>query len=103
MRITETVEKMVSVDETKAIMCNKCGEFTDLDHLSTIRNFDIKFGYGEYDNQHIKFDLCDKCLMDFTDSFKIVSETIEEEEWDWDYQIESVSHANMPLKPLKYV
>ena len=83
LRITETVEKMVSVEEIKAVMCNKCGEFTDLNRLSTIHNFDINFGYGEYDNQNRKFDLCDKCLMEFTDSFKITPETTEAEEWDW--------------------
>lgn len=67
------------VDEEVSRQCNKCGTIYDTNEESfeewqyqTIRDFVIAFGYGDpSDGVTFKFDICDKCIHEWIDSFKI--------------------------------
>ena len=73
MRILKSV--LVEKERTTSIVCNKCGmSFDCKDDFATnlIHNFNIKFGYGsEHDFEEWSFDLCEKCIDELTNSFKI--------------------------------
>jgi hypothetical protein len=69
-----TVQKFL----TKKI-CNKCGNALDPEKyeleewmMDFIHSIEIYFGYGSgFDTEHWSFDLCEKCLVEFTSSFMI--------------------------------
>jgi len=105
MRITESIEKKVVVEEITAIMCDKCANFTDLDYANSVQHIEISFGYGSrYDGETLSFDLCEDCLMEFVNKFKIEPKRTGNE--DWDYQeAEEITEETRPniLEPFRYV
>lgn len=77
MRIAENVKRIIIEQELKRIICNKCGEVSDVDYTNTDQEFILSFGYGsEYDMQNWKFDLCEKCLMKIINEFQIEPERV---------------------------
>ena len=66
---------MVKKLECTSIVCNRCGmSFNREDDFATnlIHEFNIKFGYGsKHDLEEWDFDLCEVCIEELTDSFKI--------------------------------
>lgn len=109
MRVIENVEKMVVVEELKAIMCNSCGEFILLDQSQSVQSFALYFGYDSgHDNQRWSFDICDKCIEKIVDGFKIAPEITGNEEESCDYQEASEEEpVEEPrpntLEPFRYV
>lgn len=65
------------VYEDQAIICNKCGKEVDLEKANDFEenlfhSFKVSFGYGsKYDLELWSFDLCEDCLLEFIDTFKI--------------------------------
>ncbi|HEY8890879.1 MAG TPA: hypothetical protein VIM70_11550 [Clostridium sp.] len=109
MRLTKTVEKMVSVEELDSLACNCCGEYFTIDQSQSMQSFALDFGYASrHDMEHWSFDICDKCIEKIVDGFKIAPEITGNEEESWDYQesaeIEPVE-APRPntLEPFRYV
>lgn len=69
-----TIERNV-VDK---ITCNKCGEVFIVSEWDSfdplIHNFKVEYGYGsDFDMMLEEFDLCEKCIKEFTGQFKIKS------------------------------
>jgi len=66
----EQTYKTKVIDE---IICNKCGKKTTLkNEFPLMHHFKTYFFYGSsYDGLTLDFDLCENCLFDFTNSFKI--------------------------------
>ena len=73
MRILKTV--LVEKVEATSIVCNRCGMSFDCDddfENNLIHNFNIEFGYGsEHDLEEWSFDLCEACIEELIESFKI--------------------------------
>ena len=73
MRILRSV--LVEKVEATSIVCNRCGMSFDCDddfENNLIHNFDIEFGYGsEHDFEEWTFDLCEACIDELAESFKI--------------------------------
>ena len=73
MRILKTV--LVEKVEATSIVCNRCGMSFDCDDYfenNLIHNFNIEFGYGsKHDLEGWNFDLCEACIEELTESFKI--------------------------------
>lgn len=65
------------IDVLDEVVCNKCGQnyvAMELEEwmLDFMKKFKIDFGYGsEHDGATWRFDLCENCLIEFTNSFKI--------------------------------
>jgi len=75
MRIIENVETIVTVQDLKGIVCNKCGDVFNLENIDScpIQQINLYFGYeSKFDNQKWGIDLCENCLLDIIKSFKIV-------------------------------
>jgi protein-arginine kinase activator protein McsA len=68
---------MEPVEDT--IVCNKCGKTYNLNEecleewqADFMKNFKVSFGYGSIrDGQQIEFDICEECLFEFVETFKI--------------------------------
>lgn len=74
----KTVTKQVL--ELSSITCNKCGKTHELhgeEHqrewqAEEFQGFSCSFGYGsKYDMETWSFDLCESCLKEFVNTFKI--------------------------------
>ncbi|RHW34069.1 hypothetical protein D1B33_14830 [Lysinibacillus yapensis] len=83
MRKYEPVEKVVKEYQVKSVSCNKCGKTKELDRdeykgmwqLEEFQAFHCNFGYGsKYDEEQWKFDLCEACLEELINTFKIKPE-----------------------------
>lgn len=70
-------------DKLVSIICNKCSSVVeDLwndkrgHKQEPYKEFDIMYGYGSrlFDLQGIKFDLCEHCVKDMINDFKISAE-----------------------------
>lgn len=65
------------VYELQGIACNKCGKEVDLEEdngleANLFHSFNVLFGYeSEYDYETWSFDLCEECLLEFIETFKI--------------------------------
>jgi len=111
MIIVESVEKVVMEDKTVAVMCNKCGEFIQLDHLDSVFNFDLNTGFNcGNDKKNYKFEICEHCLMEYMSCFKIepeITNDIVEWEWptdDWKQEEENIETPRPnTLEPFRYV
>jgi len=60
--------------EINSITCNKCKKKFKKKNIefSPITEFKFDFGYGsKRDGEEIYFDLCDECVDEFINSFKI--------------------------------
>jgi hypothetical protein len=73
------IEKEVKTLQVETIICNKCGVRVPVDgewfHGHYFAGYDSKhFG----DGADVSFELCEKCLKEFTDSFK---EKIEDKQY----------------------
>jgi len=67
MRIIENVETIVTVQDLKGIVCNKCGEVFS-PHDDNIQTLNTPLGeYGD-----CKYDICNKCTLEFIRGFAIV-------------------------------
>lgn len=75
MRKMKEITKVVHED--KAIICNKCGKEVDLENADDFEEnlfhpFKVSFGYGsKFDLETWYFDLCEDCLLEFVETFKI--------------------------------
>ena len=60
----------------ESTVCNKCGKKFNNERIGNpITEIEINFGYGsKYDNQKWVFDLCDECIYELTNDFKIKPE-----------------------------
>ena len=111
MIITNKVEKMVTVEETVALMCNKCGELIELERSYTLHNFDINFGFGANDNQNWKFDMCNTCITELVSGFKVEPDKTSDEASDWEWPTDDWKQEEEPvieprpntLEPFRYV
>ncbi|WP_251552389.1 hypothetical protein [Neobacillus muris] len=83
MREYELVEKKVREYELKSVTCNKCGKtkkITSEDYqkeweAAEFQSFSCSFGYGsKFDMEEWNFDLCEDCLEEIVNSFKIKPE-----------------------------
>jgi hypothetical protein len=75
LRNVETVEEVVMNHKLISVTCNKCSKrSTDEGYgHKSFQEFNTSFGYGSrYDSQNWSFDLCDDCLTELIQSFKIV-------------------------------
>lgn len=68
--------EIVSVEKRKleSITCNKCGNKCSQINFDCSNYVDVyyKAGYGSpIDGDEISFELCEKCLLEFMESFKI--------------------------------
>ena len=74
MRKYEEEEKTYIVEELKEVICNKCGNSIDfINHEEHVHN-SVTFGYFSKhfgDMEEVEFDLCEKCLYDFVNTFKV--------------------------------
>jgi hypothetical protein len=64
--------KEVTVEERDFVRshCDKCG--AESEYIDGNTEVHIEFGYGsDFDMQHWSFDICDKCIKEFTDTFKV--------------------------------
>ena len=85
MLITEL--STIEVEKVTEIVCNKCGEFNEVhnNNMSVFEGLgevDITFGYfSEHfgDGTHISFALCEKCLYELVQTFKV--DPYKEEKW----------------------
>lgn len=80
------VERQVIIQGIETIVCNKCGKNIQLDEwvategseepfFTDYQSFELLFGYGsKYDGLKMKFDLCDNCVSEFIETFKIKPE-----------------------------
>lgn len=69
MRIYKVKEETFETRYFVRSHCDKCGAESHSEDGNT--EVDIHFGYGsDYDMEHWTFDICDKCIKEFTDSFK---------------------------------
>lgn len=84
MRDYTLVDKLVK--ELKSITCNKCGNTKELNgedyekmwKSESFQSLTLHFGYGsKFDMEEWKFDVCEECLEEFVDSFKIKPEGFE--------------------------
>ncbi|SMQ78358.1 hypothetical protein SAMN05444673_3385 [Bacillus sp. OV166] len=71
----EYKEVNVSKKIATSITCNKCGETEKITEYGfeedKFHAFNISFGYGSmYDEEKWKFDICERCLVDFVKTFK---------------------------------
>jgi len=67
MRIAESVQKVMIVEETRGIQCNKCGTvFQPYDEK--IKEFNAPLG----NSNDVRCDLCDDCLLEIIRTFKVV-------------------------------
>lgn len=79
MRVYGKKEEIVSADYLVSGYCNKCGQETDLTNYWSydLHQIVIGFGYGsKHDGDHWVFDLCEKCIEEFTSSFKYPPEKL---------------------------
>ena len=83
MKEFKPVVKTINDIELTAITCNKCGSKTPLSAdsvekavvLEEFQSFVLNFGYGsKFDLQEWKFELCEKCLEEFINTFKVKPE-----------------------------
>lgn len=81
MKEFKTVTKTVQV--LSALTCNKCGVSQAIsedpaENLSTqyeFQSFKFRFGFGsKFDEEKWSFDLCEGCLEEFVNTFKIKHE-----------------------------
>lgn len=79
MRTYKSANRIFNVLDT--IMCNKCGktyltnELKEEWVLQHMHSFKTDFGYGTgYDGQTWKFDLCEDCIIELVNNFKIKPE-----------------------------
>lgn len=75
------VEKQVIRQVIENIVCNKCGEnikkeWTGIEPIFVDhQSFKLLFGWGsKYDGLKMEFDLCDDCMVEIIESFKIKPE-----------------------------
>jgi len=69
-------------DNLVEITCNKCGKVEDVSEdihgwdAEPFREFDLVYHYGSelYDFSGIRFDLCEYCVRDLVEKFKIPAE-----------------------------
>jgi len=79
------IKKTVQQNKIKSVVCNRCGKEFNLDdddgssfNGNLVHEFKIQFHYGsKHDMEKWSFDLCDNCIFDFVNTFK-VSQEIEE-------------------------
>jgi len=68
--------KIVKVEQEELVMveCNKCGKMGWVDDdlaLNLFHSFATTFHYGSpHDMERWDFDLCEKCLLEFINTFK---------------------------------
>lgn len=78
MRIVESVETVVVVQELKGIVCNCCGKTSEPHYIDSTQQFRLGFGYGsKYDCETWEFDLCEECLEKFVRGFKVTPQISE--------------------------
>jgi len=85
VRIFEEQQVVVNNNILTKVICNKCGREFGLDKsdlwgfakLGEVHHIEITFGYGSnFDGQRWQFDLCDSCLEELVNSFRIKHETL---------------------------
>jgi len=79
MKKSKKVKKSVEVVKITDILCNKCGKTLCPEDIYWQEgcNIEIEFEYGSNkDGETHKFDLCDNCYDEFTNSFKYGIEKI---------------------------
>jgi len=70
-------------DKLVEITCNKCGTAADVSEddngwvAEPYREFDLVYAYGSvlYDFSGVRFDLCEHCVKEIVDTFKIPAES----------------------------
>lgn len=72
MRFYANEKKVVTVSELKGIQCNKCGNIFEPNYGDSSQQFEALVGYNSNFNSNFKFDLCEKCLLEFVMQFEIV-------------------------------
>ena len=84
MKIYKT--KIVTREENilAITQCNKCGKEVDMMdeenyvEQSLLHEFKVNFGYGsKHDSETWKFDVCDDCMIEFIQTFKIEPDKID--------------------------
>jgi len=75
MQIEKIEKETIEISKVKDVICNKCGKSClNLSNFNGLINATV---YGAYDSivledlKKYKFDLCEMCLKDLFDSFKI--------------------------------
>jgi len=78
------MDKTIVAPWVSIIICNKCGKSVHHTEewnpeFENFQNFEIHFGYGsEFDGTRQIFDLCDTCMAEFIQSFKIAPSLFED-------------------------
>jgi len=70
----KVVEKIVSVEEIGEIICDKCGAKENIQDCNGtyIASFHHRFGFlSKRDMGSISFDLCEECLFNMLNEFKV--------------------------------
>lgn len=68
MRVYKVKEETTEISHFVRSHCDKCGAESHSEGGNT--EVEIYFGYGsDYDMERWTFDICDKCIKEFTDSF----------------------------------
>lgn len=87
MREYELLNKKVKKYELKSVTCNKCGKIQKFHYedlrkewqVAEFQRFSCSFGYGsKFDMEDWKFDLCEDCLEEMVNTFKIKPEGFRE-------------------------
>lgn len=64
----------------KSVRCNKCGQRSDLwtSNINSYHTFHIRFAYpSDYDLLEGDICLCEKCLLELMDTFRVAVSFIE--------------------------
>lgn len=69
-------------DKLVEITCNKCGKTEDVSNdehgwgAEPFREIDFVYGYGSvlYDFSGVRFDLCEHCVEEYVNTFKVPAE-----------------------------
>jgi len=94
MRVIETTQKMVSVEQVTEVVCNKCGKSIELLYSESVQHITLGFGYGsKHDGQQWGMDLCECCIDKLVEDFAIEPEKTggDIDSWDWPIEEESIS------------
>ena len=79
MKILKTVTVEHLSTQVEKCFCNKCGDDTivNRDGCGEVIEFENTFGYFSNkfgDMTRVRFDICEACLKEFVESFKIPAE-----------------------------